>query len=157
MTPSNLEDTTQQSPSGKTLKNIVIDASASITFGTVVGGANEYLIAGMTLDQVFHSRGMMMIPNLLVGRPYGVYRDWMFRKTKTRKESHWLRKGLLDIFTLTTFQCPIYAGVLALAGADKEQITAAVTTVTLGAPLIGVAYGRYLDWFRNVCGIQSHY
>ena len=66
------------------------DTAALILFFTTTGIINERFLAGMTWDQVLHARllgAALMIP---VGRPYGIWRDWVMRHARTGRASRLL-------------------------------------------------------------------
>ena len=58
-------------------RETLADTFALITFGLVVGMAVEILVAGLTIDQSLQSRLLSVPVNMIIARPYGVYRDWM--------------------------------------------------------------------------------
>ncbi|MFD1882971.1 L-alanine exporter AlaE [Paracoccus pacificus] len=125
------------------------DTLALILFFTTTGIINERFIAGMTWEQVFHARllgGVLMIP---VGRPYGMWRDWMMRHAKKTR----LSRMLWDSLALMSFQVPIYAAIIAFSGATgggllRGVLGAAVMMIALGRP-----YGAFLNWIRRLFGL----
>ncbi len=99
-------------------RRFVADTLALLLFFTAAGVINERFIAGMTWDQVFHARligGILMVP---VGRPYGVWRDWIMRHAKRTRLSQLAWDGI----SLVSFQVPIYAGIIALIGATGSGL-----------------------------------
>ncbi len=65
----------------------VADTVALILFFTTTGVINERLVAGMAWEQVLHARllgAVLMVP---VGRPYGLWRDWLMRRARKRGET----------------------------------------------------------------------
>ncbi len=139
------------------IRKFLVDTSAMISYSIAVGMANEMLIAGMSLEQSLKSRAMSIIPNMLTGGIYGKYRDWVLKKFKTTQQSHWLKKAVADITAFASFQGPLYATILTLAGADSDQIMTAVGSITLISPLLGRPYGLYLDGLRKISGVRSYY
>lgn len=110
-----LADTTRRSGP---IWGYVADTLALILFFTTTGIINERFIAGMTWEQVFHARligGVLMIP---VGRPYGMWRDWMMGHAKDTRFS----QVLWDSLALMTFQVPIYAAIIAFSGATGDGL-----------------------------------
>ena len=64
------------------MRSYFIDTAATITFFTVVAALSELLIAGMGPTQVLIAR-LIMIPVMMVtARPYGLWRDCFFSKTR---------------------------------------------------------------------------
>ncbi|GGH47751.1 L-alanine exporter AlaE [Frigidibacter albus] len=125
------------------------DTAALLSFFTVTGLLNERFIAGMTWDQVLHARllgAALMVP---VGRPYGLWRDWMLRHAGASRAS----QILWDSLALMSFQVPIYAAILAVSGATggsllRGTLGAAVIMLALGRP-----YGAYLNLVRRLFGL----
>ncbi|WP_416408375.1 L-alanine exporter AlaE [Agrobacterium rosae] len=122
------------------------DTTALIVFFTITGILNERFIAGMTWEQVLHARllgAALMVP---VGRPYGLWRDWLMRFAKPGRVS----QILWDSLALVSFQVPIYAAIIAVTGASGQGLLfgilgAAVMMLTLGRP-----YGAFLNWVRSL-------
>ena len=105
------------------MRSYFIDTAATITFFTIVAALSEFLIAGMGPIQVLIAR-LIMIPVMMVtARPYGLWRDWFFSKTRPQR---WLTNLVGDIIAFITFQVPVYVATLALAGANASEIVAAV-------------------------------
>lgn len=130
-------------------RGFLADTLALILFFTTTGVINERFIAGMTWEQVLHARligGVLMIP---VGRPYGMWRDWMMghARATTFSQFFW------DSSALLSFQVPIYAAIIAFSGATgggllRGVIGAAVMMIVLGRP-----YGAFLNWIRRLFGL----
>lgn len=127
----------------------VADTVALIIFFTTTGIINERFIAGMTWEQVINARligGVLMVP---VGRPYGLWRDWMMSHAKDNRTS----RLLWDSLALMSFQVPIYAAIIAFSGASgagllKGVLGAAVMMIVLGRP-----YGAFLNLVRRAFGL----
>src|SRR5471032_1233297 len=91
----------------------IADTTALILFFTSTGVINERFIAGMSWDQVLHARllgAALMVP---VGRPYGVWRDYVMRHAQSTNR---LSQLLWDSVALVSFQVPIYAAIIAVSG-----------------------------------------
>lgn len=130
-------------------RSYAADTLALILFFTTTGIVNERFIAGMTWDQVFHARligAVLMVP---VGRPYGMWRDWMLSHAGASRVS----RVLWDSLALMSFQVPIYAAIIAFSGASgagllRGVLGAAVMMIVLGRP-----YGAFLNWVRGLFGL----
>ena len=128
------------------IREYIADTLALLLFFTTTGIINERFIAGMSWDQVLQARligGVLMVP---VGRPYGVWRDWMMRHAKGTR----LSQLFWDSVSLMSFQVPIYAGIIAFSGASgmgllRGVLGAAVMMIVLGRP-----YGAFLNWVRRL-------
>jgi len=115
------------------MRKIIADIFALLVFATLGSMGVEIFIAGMTLHQSVRARLTAMPIILITARPYGMYRDWMFRVTGA-KEAGRLRKALADIMAFVSFQVPQYLLVLKIAGANLHQMAAACgTAVVLSA------------------------
>lgn len=51
-----------------------------------------------------------------------------------------------------SFQAPLYAAILALAGADAGQMVAALASAILFMVILSRPYGLFLDWVRRRAG-----
>lgn len=129
------------------MRRFLSDTFAMITFSTVVGMAIEILIAGMTLGQSVQARMTAVIPNLITARPYGMFRDWVFRETRAETGPE-LRKTIADIMTFACFQVPLYAIILWSTGASSRQIVTACGSVTILSAFMGRPYGLFLEFSR---------
>jgi hypothetical protein len=120
-----------------------------ILFFTTTGIINEHFIAGMTWEQVFHARLLGAILMVPVGRPYGIWRDWVMRYAQPSR----LSQLIWDSLALVSFQVPIYAGIIAISGASGRglflgTLGAAVMMLALGRP-----YGAFLACVRALFGL----
>ena len=128
------------------MKSYFVDTAATVTFFTVVAALSELLIAGMGPTQVLIAR-LIMIPVMMVtARPYGLWRDWFFSKTRPQR---WLTNLVGDIIAFITFQVPVYVATLALAGANASEIAAAVSASIVFMILLSRPFGIYLQAVRN--------
>lgn len=130
-------------------RSYIADTVALILFFTTTGIINERWIAGMTWEQVFHARligGALMIP---VGRPYGLWRDWIMRRAKDTRVS----RLLWDSVALMTFQVPIYAAIIAISGASGEGLLRGILGAAVMMLVLGRPYGAFLNAIRRVFGL----
>lgn len=127
----------------------IADTTALILFFMTTGIVNERLIAGMTWEQVFHARllgAALMVP---VGRPYGVWRDWVMRRARPSRMS----QLLWDSLALVSFQAPIYAAIIATSGASGRGLLLGVLGATAMMLALGRPYGAFLSWVRALFGV----
>ena len=127
------------------------DTAALILFFTTTGIINERFLAGMTWDQVLHARllgAALMIP---VGRPYGIWRDWIMRHARTGRVS----RLLWDSLALVSFQVPIYAAIIAVSGASGLGLLYGVSGATAIMLVCGRPYGAFLGWIRSCFGVRA--
>ena len=127
----------------------IADTTALILFFTITGIMNERFIAGMSWEQVLHARllgAVLMVP---VGRPYGLWRDWLMRRAGPGRLSHlfW------DSLALVSFQAPIYATIIAVSGASGRGLVLGVLGATGMMLVLGRPYGAFLNWIRSLFGL----
>ncbi|HAP28172.1 MAG TPA: L-alanine exporter AlaE [Achromobacter sp.] len=130
-------------------RSYIADTAALILFFTTTGIINERWIAGMTWEQVLHARligGALMIP---VGRPYGLWRDWVMRRAKDTRVS----RLLWDSVALMSFQVPIYAAIIAVSGASGDGLVRGVLGAAVMMLVLGRPYGAFLNAIRRLSGL----
>lgn len=128
----------------------IADTVALILFFTTTGIINEHFIAGMAWEQVLHARllgAALMVP---VGRPYGIWRDWIMRRARPNR----LSQLLWDSVALVSFQVPIYAAIIAVSGASGQGLLLGTLGATAIMLVCGRPYGAFLGWVRSWFGIR---
>lgn len=135
------------------LRKYAADTTGAITFSWIFGAVNELLICGLSVQQYYTSRLAMSGVHVILGRPFGLYRDYIRVKFKAN-ESIW-RKRAADIFSANTFATPFYATALYSSGTTLQEIIQATITANGIGLFIGRPYGAYLDIVRNVFRIPS--
>lgn len=131
------------------MRRYLADTLAMVAFSIAVGAFVELVIAGLTIEQTVRVRAAAIPVSLLTGRPYGIYRDWIFRRLGSA-EIPPLQKILLDTFVNLTFQIPLYALILAFNGARGSQILTAVSSILVIVGLSGRPYGMFLSGCRRL-------
>lgn len=134
------------------VRRYLADTFAMVVFSVAVGAFVELVITGLTLEQTIRVRAAAIPISLLIGRPYGIYRDWVFRRWGGADRSR-LQKTLLDTLANLTFQIPLYALILAWNGAALLQILTAAGSVLVIAGLSGRPYGVFLGRCRRLFGV----
>jgi len=137
------------------LKKFLADTFAMILFSLIVGGFVELVITGLTLEQTIKIRATAIPISLIIGRPYGLYRDWIF-KTITSNNKTALQTFLLDTFANLTFQIPLYILILLLNGATLVQVFTAVSSILIIVSISGRPYGIFLNFCRKLFGVSIH-
>ncbi|MEL7216127.1 MAG: L-alanine exporter AlaE [Pseudomonadota bacterium] len=127
-------------------RRFTADTLALLIFSTLGAGFTELVLAGMAWDEVLVARLVAVPVIVITARPYGLYRDWVF--------GLWTGAGrfgrlLLDTVAFLTFQMPVYATILALAGADLGQIIIAVSGAIVVISVSGRPYGVLLEAVRR--------
>ncbi|MGI3899396.1 MAG: L-alanine exporter AlaE [Janthinobacterium lividum] len=127
----------------------IADTTSLILFFTTTGIINERFVAGMAWDQVLHARLLGAALMLPVGRPYGLWRDWLLRRAGPGR----LSQVLWDSFALVSFQVPIYAAIIAVSGASGRGLLMGVLGATVMMLILGRPYGAFLNGIRTLFGL----
>ena len=136
------------------MRQYLADTFAMIVFSTICGMFVEIVVAGLTLQQSINIRLAAIPIILLAARPYGIYRDWLFRFVTRENESQ-LMTTSIDTFANVTFQIPLYACLLAFNGATISQVFTAVSSIIIVIIISGRPYGLFLVLIRKMFGIPT--
>jgi len=142
--------------------------------------ANEMTLGGMNFTESLSTRAAAFFGNFAVGRPYGIYRDWVMKSLKIKEDTtRWIRWPL-EVATFATGQTPFYVGFLMVgsmapeiyqgivdgdlnAAANAYQhinwdgVRNAATSLTLLSPLVGPTQGWTYDRIREQGGLKTTY
>ncbi|OED42918.1 hypothetical protein ACH42_11350 [Endozoicomonas sp. (ex Bugula neritina AB1)] len=129
-------------------REAIADTFALITFGLVVGMFVELFVAGLTLEQSIQSRLMSIPVNLLIARPYGIYRDWVIDWNVPGKKN-FLGSTLLDIIAFISFQIPVYAVLVGTTGAGIDQVMTACIGQIGAMVVMGRPFGLWMQMCRH--------
>lgn len=124
------------------------DTLSMILFSTVLCMAIEIFLAGLTFGQSVIARIAAVPTNILTGRAYGLYRDWLFRISRMREDS-FFQAAVVDTAAFLSFQVPLYGIVLMIAGASFRQMVVSAGSMTLIFALAGRPYGVFLQACRK--------
>ena len=130
------------------------DTFSMILFSTVLCMTIEIFLAGLTFGQSVTARIAAVPTNILTGRAYGLYRDWLFRFFRMREDS-FFQAAVVDTAAFLSFQVPLYGVVLMIAGASFRQMVVSAGSMTLIFALAGRPYGVFLQACRK--WILSHF
>jgi hypothetical protein len=139
---------------GKTY-TYAVDTLATVSFWTPVAMAQEVFVAGLTVPQSLKVRGISIAVNLAVARPYGIYRDMLFRLLRTDTSSSQNKRYWTDYIAFSSFWTPVYIGMLAVAGSDHHQIAKAVGSGLISNLFTGRPFGAYFDFVRRKAGLKA--
>ena len=112
---------------------------------------SERLIAGTDWSQVAWARAAAVPAMLLTGRSYGLRRDAVLAGLGAAGRGR-VGRTAIDLAAFMTFQVPVYAVILAFAGASAAQTLAALSSATLFMLLLGRPFGLFLDAVRRLAG-----
>ena len=133
------------------MRRYLADTFALFVFSMLAGMFTEIVVAGLTVEQSLYARLTALPVILITGRPYGLYRDWMWRVWRANEGV--TRRLLADTAALISFQLPVYWVILAFVGATLWQIAAASVTATVILAVSGRPYGALLDVSRRLFGV----
>ena len=145
--PPNIKLPVFYSEKSRRRRAFLADTTALILFFTATGVINERFIAGMSWDQVLHARMLgaaLMVP---VGRPYGIWRDYVMGHAQPTNR---LSQLLWDSVALVSFQVPIYAAIIAISGASGRGLWLGVLGATVMMLILGRPYGAFLNGVRRL-------
>lgn len=132
------------------MHKFLVDTFALVVFSTVAGALTEYFIANLTIAQVVQTRIVALPVIIATARPYGIYRDWLQEKFKSTSDPGAIRATLQDMFAFVSFQVPVYAANLLIAGASLTQILAATGSALVILLVTGRPYGLFLEFCRRL-------
>ena len=124
------------------MHRFIVDTLATIIFFTLIAALTELFITSMEPSEVLMTH-LIMIPMMVItGRPYGIWRDGFFKKTKPT--ASW-NKVLIDGLAFLSFQLPIYALTLVIAGADQNEVIILLTSTSFLMFIVSRPFGVYLE------------
>jgi L-alanine exporter len=133
------------------MRRYLADTSALLVWSTFAGLFIEIVIAGLAVEQSLYARLTALPVTLITARPYGLYRDWIWRAWRADEGA--ARRLIVDTAALISFQLPLYWMILAFVGATLWQIAAASVTAIVVLAVSGRPYGVLLDAFRRLFGV----
>lgn len=135
------------------LKAALVDVFVMNTFSYAAAAPLELIIAGMSWQAHLQVRLVALVLNSVIGRPYGLWRDFVFQRFGVGAESGLWRNYLADTAVFLSFQLPLYVINMVLGGADAAGIMKAAATAALLSGFLGRPYGLYLDFVRQLVGL----
>lgn len=132
-----------------------VDNVSQDTLATAVFSITESL-SGMNSKEVLESRAIFCGLGLFMNRPYGMYRDFVFKLARVKEDSSQLKKTVVDMFALESFWMPVYgAWLYAVNRGDLHKTMPAV----LSGGVIDLFYARpvgmWIDQVRKWGGVRS--
>ncbi|PVB60805.1 L-alanine exporter AlaE [Labrenzia sp. 011] len=133
------------------MRTSIIDTIATIVFFTVFATFSELVIAGMDLSSVLTTRLVMIPVMIATGRPYTVWRDWLFSQVQPRG---YFSAAAADIAAFLVFQVPVYGATLMIAGASASEALFAIGSAIVLMVLLARPFGLFVDLMRRMFGIE---
>lgn len=148
MEKQNLEQKIRQG-----IRNYAIDTSAKVLAYAPIMASME-AFNGLDKEQILQSRLSAAIVDAGVARVYGKVRDYV--RDKFNIENSPIKSYLADTISMIGVYSPVYACILATAGADIKQISSALLMGAGIAALTACPYGKHiLTPFRNKMGYKK--
>jgi hypothetical protein len=133
-------------------RSFVADTLALVIFFTIASGLNERFVAGMAWSEVAVTRSFGAVLMVMTARPYGMWRDWIFRTSDP--QTAWTSL-LTDCLSLLLFQVPIYCVILMVGGAEGTAILKGAAGFSIAMLVLGRPYGLFLDLVRRSFGLSG--
>lgn len=131
-----------------TMRKLLADTFAMVSYSIIIGMLMEVGIAGLTLEQSVRCRLQSLPIKVAQGRPYGLYRDWIVQVCGEAN----LKAG--EAFAYTSFQTLIYAVLLLINGVDSEQVLQCCLTRMAASLVTGRLYVPFLAACRRLFNVQ---
>jgi len=131
------------------LRSYIVDTTSSWLYWTPLMTVTE-TISGMEPEQIVKSRLMSIFLHAVLGRPYGMFRQYYANLWNADANSSRKKKYVVDTTAQVIFQVPIYSAMLYFSGASfKEGITALATGVAAGV-ITARGFGYVQDKWRKL-------
>jgi len=137
------------------LTNYIVDVSAGWTFFTPTYAAMEYLITGMSSEEVLKSRLAGLVAHSIAMRPTGLLRNKLAKKWGVTKQSRFYKKWAVNACAQTPIQAVLYTSMLLYSGASPEEISVALPLGLAIAFPLSEPFGRWMDRWRKVWGKEA--
>ena len=159
------EQIEQKSVAEKKGKESLVDTLGLVSYSLIAGAATDYA-SGLRGLGIVASRAYGTAINIPTGAPYGKWRNFLYRKTKTTDKSSRFRKYLVELLAFDTFQVPLYATVVAVgslasnllqgeAKVDLDKVARGSAILTAVSPLVGPTVGLWMEGFRKLFRLKS--
>ncbi len=126
---------------------VAADMFALVVFSFLVFGVIE-LISGYTMTQMLQSRIMIVPVNILIARPYGIFRDAIMGLGKA-EQGGFIRITILDVIAFLLFQIPVYVALQLFNGVPVDVILTAVVGLIVALVPTARPYGLWMQFCRS--------
>ncbi|AJR05324.1 L-alanine exporter AlaE [Photobacterium gaetbulicola] len=131
------------------LVNFAADVFALNTFCYFISIPIELGFAQMSLATHLSARFIGLFIITATARPFGIWRDWIFKKCRLTNNNKGVIPYLVDTFAYLSFEMPLYLINLSISGATPEQMLKSVLIFCLIAGVVGRPYGIYRIYIRE--------
>ncbi|WP_179380078.1 L-alanine exporter AlaE [Jannaschia marina] len=135
------------------MRAFLVDTLTTIVFFTVVAAVVELWIVGLDPAQVLVTRALTIPVMVLTGRPYGRWRDLLMVWVYPQRA---ITRAAVDTVAFLSFQMPIYALTLFVAGATLAEVLVALPTASLTMVVLARPFGLVLDAVRRIAGTAPY-
>ncbi len=137
----NLENIIQETKEGA--QNWAIDTSAKVlAYAPLMGAMEAY--NGLDGEQILKSRVAAALVDAGVARVYTKTADYLSKKFKVDPKKGGIKGWVLDTTAMVGIYTPVYAGILAVSGANTKQIGAALI---MGAGIATITSRPFRKYF----------
>lgn len=135
---------------------VVVDMFVMVVYCFVVNMLIEIFFFGMSFEQLFFFRLVVIFVNVLIVWLYGVYCDLIMCVVCKVSLVGWV-KNLVDVLVYVIFQLFVYIIILLIVGVGWYQIVVVVSLNIVVLMLMGVVYGYFLDYCCCLFKVSSYY
>jgi hypothetical protein len=146
-------------------KETLVDTLGLVSFSLIAGAFTDYA-SGLRGIGILASRAYGTAINIPTAGPYGKWRNFLYKKTKTTDKSSNSRKYLVELLAFDTFQVPLYATVVSVGSLasnmmqgeikiDFDKVEQGTAILTAISPLVSPTVGLYMEGMRKAFGLSS--
>ncbi len=135
--------------------NYLIDTSAKVAcYAPIMAAMEAY--NGLDGDQILQSRATAALVDTAVARIYTKTADYLSKKYEVDFKTGGVKGWALDTAAMVGVYTPVYAGILAAAGADAKQITYSLIMGAIIAACTSKPFRKYalMPW-RKLWGYKK--
>lgn len=148
----------------KSRKETLVD-TLGLVASSLTGVVPDYF-SGLRGTGILAARAYGVAAIFPTGGPYGKWRNFLYKKTKTTDKSSKLRDYLVELTAFNSFQIPLYATTLAIGSLasnmmnnefriDPEKIIRGVEFLLLTSPISAPGLGFYMEEVRKLFKLES--
>jgi len=141
------------------LKSCLVDTLGLWAFYQPIKTFSELCVGGLNAEEFLKSRLFGLITSIAINYPATKLIDMYAEKVwKVNKNSSFWRKTASDLSFAIPLSAVIYSGVLALSGAESNEIIRTVpTNCLLTIPATVIVGRKYLNYIRKKFGTTPNY
>jgi len=161
------------------IKAFTADTLTMLVYATPICMGIEMGVMKMSLYESLSARGLAQPVNFATSRPYGKWRNFLFKKGNVKEDSSFVKKSLTEMLAFGSCQAPLYGAITGTtkivsesmkletplyqfqtlmngaSNVDWSDVGSGVGLVTALSPVIGPTYGWVNDKVRSYFGVPS--